>query len=161
MHKHLITAVTVVIIAVLGAMTLQRELDKTRESIKEAGEKIGNGVRAGIADGVERTIDKAAEVPGKVLRDVKEVWVPRPSGDRPAAKLHPAELIRDAVEAGQGIIQAVDDAAEDPGLSLAEVNQVGKEVFQKVIRRHKAAAGSSSSRHQRTETKTPRPGASA
>ena len=140
MHKHLGTAVAVVVIAVLGVMTIQRELGKTRESIKEAGAKIGNGVRAGIADGVERTIDKAAEVPGNVLLDVKKVWVPKASGDRPTDKLDPAELIGDAIEVGQGLVKAVDEAEQDLGPSLAEENQVGKEVLQKVIRRHKVAA---------------------
>ena len=105
MHKHLVAAAAVVIaaVAVSGVMAIQREVDKTRESIKEqAGEKIGDGIRQGITDGVERTIDKAAEVPGKVLRDVKD-----------AAQLDPAELLRDAIKAGQGLTRTIDDAVQE------------------------------------------------
>lgn len=221
MRKHLGATAAVIVVSVLGVIAIQREGDKTRESIKDAGEKIGGDVREGIVNGAERTIDKAAEVPGKVLRDVKDVLVSTGSGaakegnadspasadnnkpaspakhgnaeaadpkptvaetrptksdasespeettsaahseeskpsneppqsgkpksqsktkPAPAAKFDPAELLRDAIKAGQGLTKTVDDVGQEAlGLSLAEENQIGKDVHREVIRRHKVA----------------------
>ena len=80
MPKHILTAATVIAFLALAVVVIQREGEKTRESINDVGEKIADGLRDGIANGVERTIDKAAEVPGKVLRDAKDVLLPKSSG---------------------------------------------------------------------------------
>ncbi len=80
MPKHILTAAAVIAFLALAVVVIQREGEKTRDSINDAGERIADGLRDGIADGVEHTIDKAAEVPGKVLRDAKDVLLPKPSG---------------------------------------------------------------------------------
>lgn len=80
MKKNLGFIAAAVAFLALAVFVIQREGEKTRESINEAGKEIALGVRDGIVDGVDRTIDKAAEVPGKVLRDAKDVLLPKSSG---------------------------------------------------------------------------------
>ena len=80
MQKQFGTIAAVIAVLALAVIVIRREGEKTRESINDAGEKIADGLRDGIADGVERTIDEAAEVPGKVLRDAKDVLLPKSSG---------------------------------------------------------------------------------
>ena len=75
--QFLIGGVTIVVVAIL---VIQNEGTKTRESIEDAGKEIAKEVRGGIVDGVDHTIEKAAEVPGKVLRDAKDVLLPKSSG---------------------------------------------------------------------------------
>ena len=62
MQKQLGTIAAVIAFLSLAVVLIQHEDEKTRESINEAGKEIAGGVRDGIVDGVERTIDKAAEV---------------------------------------------------------------------------------------------------
>ncbi len=75
MQKQLGVISAVIALLALAVVFIQREGEKTRESIDDAGEKIADGLRDGIADGVERTIDKAAEAPGKVLRDLAKPFL--------------------------------------------------------------------------------------
>jgi Zn-dependent protease with chaperone function len=80
MQKQLGTIAAVIALLALAIFVIQNEGKKTRESIEDAGKEIANEVRGGIVDGVDRTIDKAAEVPGKVLRDAKDVLLTKSSG---------------------------------------------------------------------------------
>ena len=79
MQKQIGTIAAVTVLLALAVFVIQNEGKKTRESIEDAGKEIAKEVRGGIVDGVDRTIDKAVEVPGKVLRDVKDVLLPKPA----------------------------------------------------------------------------------
>ena len=88
------TVAAVVAVLALAIFVIQNEGKKTRESIEGAGQEIAKEVRGGIIDGVDRSIDKAAEVPGKVLRDVKDVLLPNSSGVGPDNESKTAERVR-------------------------------------------------------------------
>ena len=80
MQKQLGTIAAVIALLALAIFVIQNEGKKTRESIEDAGKEIAKEVRGGIVEGVDHTIEKAAEVPGKVLRDAKDVLLPKSSG---------------------------------------------------------------------------------
>ncbi len=77
-------AIQFVIIALVlmavSVVVIQHEGRRTREAIDAAGVQVADALRDGIVDGVERSIDKAAEVPGKILRDAREVLLPGSAG---------------------------------------------------------------------------------
>lgn len=50
---------------------VRSEGERTRQAVREGAVEAGKEVREGIVEGAERAVDKAAEVPGKVLRDVR------------------------------------------------------------------------------------------
>ena len=74
--------IALVLIAV-SVVVIQHEGRKTREAINVASEQVADAIRDGIADGVERSIDKAAEVPGKIMRDARDVLLSDSTGTAP------------------------------------------------------------------------------
>lgn len=80
MQKQLGTIAAVIVLLVLAIFVIQNEGKKTRESIEDSGKEFAKEVRGGIVDGVDHTIEKVAEVPGTVLRDAKDVLLPKSSG---------------------------------------------------------------------------------
>jgi len=77
-------AAAAVAICGIAVLLIRIDLRKTRESIKAAGSEVSQEVRAGIAQGVDHTLDRAAELPGKVLKDVRDVLLDpsTPNGER-------------------------------------------------------------------------------
>ncbi|MEI8376199.1 MAG: M48 family metalloprotease [Planctomycetota bacterium] len=74
MTKYIATGVAVLLFFGLAFWVIRNEGRRTRESIRDVGREAANEVRKGIVDGAERAVEKTAEVPGKIVRDVaKEV----------------------------------------------------------------------------------------
>ena len=69
MQKQFGTIAAVIVLLALAIFMIQNEGKKTRESIEDAGKEIAKEVRGGIVEGVDHTIDKAAEGPGKGSSD--------------------------------------------------------------------------------------------
>lgn len=51
---------------------VRSEGERAREAIRESTQEVSGEVREGMIDAAERAVDKAADVPGKVIRDVKD-----------------------------------------------------------------------------------------
>ena len=49
---------------------VRNEGRRTRESLREAAKDGGNEIRKGLVEGAERVVDRAADVPGKIVHDV-------------------------------------------------------------------------------------------
>lgn len=69
MQKQFGTIAAVIVLLSLAIFMIQNEGKKTRESIEDAGKEIAKEVRGGIVEGVDHTINKAAEGPGKGSSD--------------------------------------------------------------------------------------------
>jgi hypothetical protein len=79
------------------------EGERMRESIREAGIEVGKG----IVEGAERAVDKAGELPGKVLRDVK--------GELPSSVVEEAgQAAADAVKTAGELARGVKDTVLGP-----------------------------------------------
>ena len=64
------------VLMAVSIVVIQHEGRRTREAIDAAGVQVADALRDGIADGVERSIEKAADIPGKILRDARDVLLP-------------------------------------------------------------------------------------
>jgi Zn-dependent protease with chaperone function len=72
--KYIAVGSAVALFLGLTIWLVRNEGQRTRESIREAAKDAGGEVRKGLVEGAERVVDRAAEVPGKIVRDVtKEV----------------------------------------------------------------------------------------
>jgi len=119
---------------VVGVVWLVRsEGERTREAMREAAKEAGNEVREGLVEGAERAVDKAAELPGKVIRDVKDELpegLSEAAGDAvgEVAKL-PGKVIRGVQDEmpedlPETVRRTVDEASKLPGKVLGDVADV-------------------------------------
>lgn len=70
--KYLVGGLCAAALAALIVWLIRSEGERTRDTLHEATVEAGQEVREGIVEGAERLGDRAAEVPGKVLRDIKD-----------------------------------------------------------------------------------------
>ncbi len=68
--KYLVLGSAAVLFLGLTVWLIRNEGRQTRDSIREGAKDIGSDVHKGIVEGAERAVDKAAEVPGKIVHDV-------------------------------------------------------------------------------------------
>ena len=54
----------------LTVWAIRNEGQRTRESLRDAAREGGGEIRKGLVEGAERVVDRAADVPGKIVRDV-------------------------------------------------------------------------------------------
>ncbi|GAG06321.1 unnamed protein product, partial [marine sediment metagenome] len=70
------------VLLILGAVWLVRsEGEKNRMAIRQASDQIEENIADGIVGGAEQTLEKAAQLPARVLRDVKDVILPSADTD--------------------------------------------------------------------------------
>jgi Zn-dependent protease with chaperone function len=55
-----------------GVWLIRSEGRRTRESLREAAREAGSEIRQGLVEGAGRAVEKAGELPGQVIRDVKK-----------------------------------------------------------------------------------------
>ena len=97
----------------LTVWLVRSEGRRTRESIREAAKEAGSEVRKGIVEGAERAVDKAGELPGKVLRDVK--------GELPSRVVEEAgQAAADAAKTAGELARGVKDTLIGPPESETE-----------------------------------------
>ncbi len=69
--KYIVGGLSVVLL--LGGLVwfIRNEAERTRESIRDAAKQAGSEVRKGVVEGAERAVDKAGELPGRIIHDVR------------------------------------------------------------------------------------------
>jgi Zn-dependent protease with chaperone function len=86
-----------------GVWLIRSEGRRTRESLREAAREAGSEIRQGLVEGAGRAVEKAGELPGQVIRDVKKEL---PDGT------------------AQDVAQAVKDVSRMPGEIVGGIKDV-------------------------------------
>jgi len=69
---HVVVGVCVLLFIVFTIWLVCIEGERTREAIRESTQEATGEVREGMLDAAEWTVDKAAELPGRVVQDAKD-----------------------------------------------------------------------------------------
>lgn len=160
--KYLVGGLCVAAFLGVTVWLVRGEARRTRQSVQEATKDAGKEVRQGIVEGAERAVDKAGQLPAKILREAKDVVLGSPgdsnsdaeaettSQEEPSSAEEPEEsprkptdVVGELFEFGHEVSKSLDVIGQRVlGLSLQEEVELGREVHQLVREDHQVLASS-------------------
>lgn len=104
--KYIVGGVLALVFFGSTVWLVKSEGEKTREALRGSGKDVAEGVKEGLIEGAEAAVEKVSEMPGEVIRDVKDEL----SG---TVVEEAKEMAKDAVEMGGDLLGELKDVVSD------------------------------------------------